>query len=290
MFDKRQIARQFDRSAAHYERYDGLQRLMNDELLKWVSPCNTIADLGCGSGRALARLAELDPGSVRIGVDLASAMLGQARTRDPQLLCLQADMEYLPLADQSVDLVYSCAALQWGNPDKVLLETRRILKPGGKLLLGTLVAGSLAEWHQAWMIAGKMSRVHALPEVDLLMKKLTGAGLQPLRQRRIEHCFSYATPELMLQDLKGLGGTHASADRPRGLLGKKPVRLIYASSAATYGDGASPIQRCTRDTLQMRVARGLGKRRAAHVDVRVARHVTVPARNEVIVRPSDGRT
>lgn len=224
MFDKRQIARQFDRSAAQYENFDSLQRLMNDELLEWVTHCQHMADIGCGNGRALARIAKKQPQSQRIAVDISAGMLRRAQQSDPETICLQADMEQLPLASHAFDLVYSCAAMQWSQPQQVLQEMHRILRPQGQLLIGTLVAGSLKEWHQAWEMAGNNSRVHSLPEPSTILNRLTDMGFTVGRNQQIERCFHYDCPETMLQDLKGLGGTHASLSRPKGLLGKNTYR------------------------------------------------------------------
>jgi len=224
LFDKRQIARQFDRSASRYENFDSLQRMMNDELLAWVSGCSRIVDIGCGNGRALAKIAISQPASTHVGIDISEGMLRQTLRAYPTLVPIQADMENLPLPDHSFDLVYSCAAMQWGQPDRALDEARRVLSQQGKLLLGTLVAGSLQEWRRAWELAGDASRVHDLPSANDLLEKLSDSGLQILRRRQFEHCFQYSSPESMLRDLKGLGGTHARIERPRGLLGKDTYR------------------------------------------------------------------
>jgi malonyl-CoA O-methyltransferase len=220
LFDKRQIARQFDRSASRYENFDSLQRMMNDELLAWAGDSSRIVDLGCGNGRALGKMAITQPDSIRIGIDISEGMLRQTVRTDPKVIPVLADMENLPLPDHSFDLVYSCAAMQWSHPGRALDEARRVLSQQGKLLLGTLVAGSLQEWQRAWELAGDTSRIHNLPSAEDLLKKLSGSGMQILRQRQFEHCFHYSSPESMLKDLKGLGGTHASIERPRGLLGK----------------------------------------------------------------------
>lgn len=224
MFDKRQVARQFDRSASQYENFDSLQRMMNDALLDWVPVFNRVVDLGCGNGRALAKFAQTQPESTRIGVDISAGMLRQTLASDPKAIPIQADMENLPLPDHAFDLVYSCAAMQWSQPSRMLDEARRILDQRGTLLLGTLVEGSLHEWHRAWQLAGAGNRVHKLPPADELLQKLASCGMSVVRSHQFEKCFHYSSPESMLKDLKGLGGTHASIDRPRGLLGKGTYR------------------------------------------------------------------
>src|SRR5688500_5897046 len=66
------------------------------ELLK-LKPDATVVDVGCGTGRAVAELAER--GAKAIGVDLDPAMLTAARQRFPATDIRAADATDLPLAD-----------------------------------------------------------------------------------------------------------------------------------------------------------------------------------------------
>ncbi|VEB45798.1 Malonyl-CoA O-methyltransferase BioC [Chromobacterium violaceum] len=52
---------------------------------------------------------------------------------------INADIEKLPLADASVDMIWSNLTIQWINvPDKMFAELRRVLKPDGMLMFSTL--------------------------------------------------------------------------------------------------------------------------------------------------------
>ena len=66
---------------------------------------------------------------------------GPKHDSDPRSLFLVcADAQALPIADASIDLVYSNLCLQWcEDPGLALDEFRRVLRPGGMLLFSFLV-------------------------------------------------------------------------------------------------------------------------------------------------------
>jgi SAM-dependent methyltransferase len=83
-------------------------------------------------------LARLLPGVSLIGLDIAPRMLAQARRRAGQCAVqwLLADAVRLPLRDASVDACTGHSFLYLvRNRAAVLAEARRVLKPGGRLVL-----------------------------------------------------------------------------------------------------------------------------------------------------------
>jgi ubiquinone/menaquinone biosynthesis C-methylase UbiE len=97
----------------------------------------TVVDVGCGTGRAVAELAELaEPGAHAIGVDPDPAMLAAARSRFPDIDLRDADAAHLPLGEGEAhgyraDKVYHVLP----DPNAALAETRRVLAPGGRIVL-----------------------------------------------------------------------------------------------------------------------------------------------------------
>jgi 2-polyprenyl-6-hydroxyphenyl methylase/3-demethylubiquinone-9 3-methyltransferase len=98
-------------------------------------PGERVLDLGCGAGRFVAALR--DAGADPVGVEIAEAALERARRNAPgaDLRLLEADGS-LPLEHGSVDLVWCSEVLEHvADTEHLLLEARRVLKPGGRLLL-----------------------------------------------------------------------------------------------------------------------------------------------------------
>jgi 2-polyprenyl-6-hydroxyphenyl methylase/3-demethylubiquinone-9 3-methyltransferase len=94
-----------------------------------------VLDFGCGAGRFVAALREA--GADPVGVEIAEAALERARANVPgaDLRLLEPDGS-LPLEHASVDLVWCSEVLEHAaEPAHLLLEARRVLRPGGRLLV-----------------------------------------------------------------------------------------------------------------------------------------------------------
>ena len=104
-------------------------------LLGEARPGERVLDLGCGAGRFVAALREA--GADTVGVELAEAALERARANAPGAdLRLLADDGSLPLEHASVDLVWCSEVLEHvADTANLLLEVRRVLRPGGRLLV-----------------------------------------------------------------------------------------------------------------------------------------------------------
>lgn len=106
-------------------------------LLGLVEPTWVVGDLGCGTGSLTARLAPFARRT--IGVDRSEAMLGAAQARlsgIPGAELRHGEMESLPIEDGELDLAILALVLHYVvDPREALLEVRRALVPGGRLLL-----------------------------------------------------------------------------------------------------------------------------------------------------------
>jgi len=103
-------------------------------LLGEARPGERVLDLGCGAGRFVAALR--DAGAVPVGVELAPAALERASRNAPGAdLRLTGVDGSLPLEHRSVDLVWCSEVLEHvADTAHLLLEARRVLRPGGRLL------------------------------------------------------------------------------------------------------------------------------------------------------------
>lgn len=95
-----------------------------------------LLDDGCGSGMAAALAASL--GATVTGIDASAELLEIARTRVPLAAFLQGDLESLPFADASFDLITGFNSFQYAtDPLAALREARRVARPGATVVIMT---------------------------------------------------------------------------------------------------------------------------------------------------------
>lgn len=225
----------FDKAAEAYDAVATVQRSACDRLLELVSAQATaaafrprrIVDGGCGTGYALAGLQRCFPEAELIALDFAPAML---RHRPPGLaLPLCADLERLPLADGSIDALWSSYALQWCHPRLALPEMARSLRPGGQLWVATLGPGTLCELRDAFRQVDQDEHVLSFQPPEVIEDAAEDAGLRILASER--DILQAWAPDLrsLLADIKALGAHHTGAPRRAAPLGKTAWnRLVKA--------------------------------------------------------------
>ena len=153
----------------------------------------SVLDVGAGSGRLLAALAAR--GWTVHGVDPAPRMLERARTRVPHAARLAvARAEGLPFADGTFDAVAIIGVLEYTAVGSALEELARVLRSGGRAVVGVHGCRSPATiWRRA--VAAPVGR---------LVRRIAGTGrsIPPLR------------PAVALEDvLRGLGDAGLTVER-----------------------------------------------------------------------------
>ena len=145
-----------------------------------------VLDLGCGTGQLAARVRRDLRGTVVVGCDFSNGMLHRARARDRKPGWVQGDACRLPFRDASFDAVVSTEAFHW-FPDrrKALAEIRRVLRPGGQLLLALVnprfaLAGRVAD--VASRLAGEPFH---WPTRRELARQVTAAGFHVDAQKEV---------------------------------------------------------------------------------------------------------
>lgn len=116
------------------------------------TPC-TVLDIGCGDGTAAATAAPLLDGHRIVGVDWSQDALTRARTRLTYAIRGELTGGGLPFRSGCADAVlFSEVVEHLVDPDAALDEIRRVLRPGGHLMLST---PNLAAWYnRALLLAG----------------------------------------------------------------------------------------------------------------------------------------
>ena len=185
----------FDAWAATYDR-SGLQGLFFDRVharvvrelrrvLRGSPGAPVVVDVGCGTGRLLARLRGAFPGATLIGVDASAEMIAVAARKDALagVRLLEASAASLPLDDGSCDVVVSTISFHhWENQAGGLREVSRVLRPGGHLLLVDAFAGG--PWRALLRRWGSKHGVGLRSHAELVAL-VHGGSLQALSYSRV---------------------------------------------------------------------------------------------------------
>lgn len=156
----------YQRVARWYDRlFGGLNAGLRGLGLKMFPPRAgmDVLDVGCGTGIQLA--CYQDAGCRVSGLDASPAMLEVARRRLGSTASLRlGDATHLPFPDHAFDLVLASTVLH-EMPAEVraatLGEMRRVLRPGGRILLTDFEAGPVRPW-RGWITKGIIAASEAM--------------------------------------------------------------------------------------------------------------------------------
>ncbi len=140
------VRRMFDRVAPRYDLANTVLSLGRDRHWRQAAaravdlrPGETAVDVACGTGRLADELAREEPAATVLGLDFSAQMVQRANAAlggGQRLGFAVADAMELPLRDASVDVVTISFGLRnLPEPRRGLVELRRVLRPGGRLLV-----------------------------------------------------------------------------------------------------------------------------------------------------------
>lgn len=249
-FEKRDVAASFSRAAASYDAAAQLQRAVGNALLARLDTASvqpsTVLDLGCGTGAFSSALAERYPTATRIGLDLADGMVAYAREggdHSPGGLqqWLVGDAEFLPLASDSVDLVFSSLAVQWcKRPQLLFAEILRVLRPGGRCVFATLGPGTLNELRDAWASVDAHQHVNHFFSTEELSRAVSVVPLAQLHLEAESLVMEYARVKDLLLELKALGAHNVNRRRANGLTSPAALRQMQRAYETKRRGGQLP--------------------------------------------------
>ncbi len=250
--DKKQVRRNFDCAANTYDKYAVLQQEIAgrlDERFEFIkiNP-QRIVDLGVGTGQVSFALAKRFRKSQIIGMDISLEMAKAFFRRVPwhkrfsgKISSICADIEVLPLLNDSCELLVSSLTLQWCNDlEQVFAEAKRILKPGGLFMFTSFGPDSLKELRSCWGKLDSDTHVSAFYDMhDLGDAMLRHGFLDPVMD--IERITSYydSVKELMVE-LKMIGASNVTSGRPRGLLNKSKWKALQENYELYRSDKGLP--------------------------------------------------
>jgi malonyl-CoA O-methyltransferase len=246
------VRRQFDLRARRFRAHDVLPREIGERLLDRLqyirlSP-QRVLDVGCGAGDATGLLSTRYPSAQVVGLDVSEGMLRQresgARDWLPRWLGGQtslfvaADAGRLPLADESVDLVFSNLMLHWHpEPHALFPEWRRVLRVDGLLLFSCFGPDTLKELRAA--CRSVLPGIRPMPFIDMhdFGDMMVASGLaNPVMDAEVL-TLTYRSARELLAEARSLGGNPRD-DRAGGLPPARLARsLLDALNAQAGEDG-----------------------------------------------------
>jgi arsenite methyltransferase len=155
-----------------------------------LHPGETVLDLGSGAGAdVLISAGRVGPTGKAIGLDMTDEMLDLARANAAEadvenVEFIKGYIEDIPLPDDAVDVVISnCVINLAGDKHKVLAETARVLRPGGRFAVSDVIADEgMDEATRADMAAYTGCIAGALTEAEF-RAALSAAGLTDIEIR-----------------------------------------------------------------------------------------------------------
>ncbi|MCX7122635.1 MAG: methyltransferase domain-containing protein [Gammaproteobacteria bacterium] len=217
---KHRIRQQFSRAAADYDQAAHLQSQCIEDLSLMLPAIQGkhILDLGCGTGQALTVLQHQYPQALYYGLDLSESMLSIAQQKASHPSLINADFDAIPLAQKSIDLIFSNLALQW-SPDLhlSLQEAKRILKLNGHLIFSSLTQGSLTE----------LKATHFLTHTSVISAlNQNGFMINTALQKKMRFYFSSVKKALL--SLKEIGANACDTPHHQGLNARSRIQELEA--------------------------------------------------------------
>ncbi len=252
--DKKQVRRAFSRAAADYDAAAVMQREVCIRMLEKLDYVKLqparLLDVGSGTGWGTRQLGERYPKAEITALDIALGMLQHARGtsswwkklfqgRREQYLC--ADVEAIPLASNSVDMVWSNLALQWCNDlPATFVELHRILNTDGLLMFSCFGVDTLKELRIAFRDVDGYNHLNRFVDMHDVGDMLVAAGFADPVMEMETLTLTYEDARAVMQDLKSIGAHNATAGRASGMMGKTAWQRVIANYETLRRNGKLP--------------------------------------------------
>ena len=211
-----------------------------------LAPGESVLDVASGTGRIALQAAEAvgAEGSV-LGVDLSARMVdAAARHAPPNTRFARMDAQQLALPDAQFDVVLCSLGLMYlPDPGQALREMRRVLRPGGRLVLSVWGERARCGWAALFEIVDAEVASEVCPlffglgREDALAGLCGETGLQRIRQRRLGTALTYADGDEACR-AAFVGGPVALAWSRFSEKARDRVRARYLDGLAAWRDGA----------------------------------------------------
>ena len=203
---KRQARREFEAWADSYDRsllnrflFRPSYLVFMEEVARWCAERSgefTVLDVGCGTGTFVGLLAG-SPWPLRVvGLDYSPAMCAAASHKAAQAGASHrarfaaGDSEHLPFADASFDLITCSNSFHhYPHQQAVVSEMRRLLRPGGRLIVIDGFRDNVIGWFVFDVIITHVEKDVYHAPWSVMHEYFVKAGLTNIRRRKVNLWF-----------------------------------------------------------------------------------------------------
>ena len=241
MINKEYKRKSFNRAATTYDTCSTLQDTISDNLIERLKTIKfeplDILDLGCGTGTNGLNLRKKYKKSRIINYDFSENMLKEACIKQKLFILdkinpspysyICADIEAIPLEENSLDLVWSSSTLQWCNElDLVFNQVKKILKPGGLFIFSTFGPNTLNELREITENLFNEKKTSTFIDMHNLGNLLMDSGFSDSILDTENFTVTYNEVERLFKDIKSIGATNGNISKNRGLSGRSFTKKI----------------------------------------------------------------
>ena len=251
--DRRAMRTAFEKAASSYDAVAVLQQEVASRLVERMSLMAmkpvSILDAGSGTGFVSQLLATRYPKAKITALDLAFNMLKQAKSKhsfkqrwQKKFRYVNAEVESLPFADASVELIISGLTLQWCQDlPKVFKEFRRVLAPGGLLLFSSFGPDTLKELRHSWAEVDDVPHVNAFADMHDVGDALMQSGFADPVMDMEMLTVTYKDVKTVMSDLKQIGAHNVMQGRSHNITGKNKLQKMIEAYEQFRVDGLLPV-------------------------------------------------
>lgn len=252
--DKRALRRAFNRAASSYDTAAVLQREVCNRMLERLDYIKykptRVLDAGCGTGWGTRQLAQRYVSAHVVALDIAQGMLHAARDKSgwwrklfdsgkSSYAC--ADVEALPLAASSMELVWSNLTVQWCNDlPATFVELQRVLKVEGLLMFSTFGPDTLKELRAAFQSVDRYNHINRFADMHDIGDMLVAAGFAEPVMDMEYITLTYNDVKAVMQDMRSIGAHNVTAGRAQGMMGKNAWNTVLKNYETMRRDGKLP--------------------------------------------------
>ena len=251
--DRKAMRTAFEKAASSYDAVAVLQQEVADRLVERMDLMSmkpvSILDAGSGTGFVSQLLAARYPKAKITALDLAFNMLKQAKSKrtfkqrwNKNFDYVNAEVESLPFADASFELVISGLTLQWCQDlPKVFAEFKRILAPGGLLIFSSFGPDTLKELRQSWAEVDDLAHVNAFADLHDVGDALLQTGFADPVMDMEMLTVTYKDVKTLMWDLKQIGAHNVMQGRSHNITGKTKLQKMIKAYEQFREDGVLPV-------------------------------------------------